>query len=102
MNYRFITEFERYIRTYKPKKQRKTCSNNGTMKHLERLMKMVNLAVKMEWLPKDPFQSFKLKLDRTERCYLTQRELDRLEETHFNSIGYKRVKDCFLFACYTV
>ena len=101
LNYRFITEFEHYIRTYKPKKKRKTCSINGTRKHLERLRKMVNLAVRMEWLPKDPFVNYKLKLERKERCYLTQRELDRIEETHFTSKGYERVRDCFLFACYT-
>ncbi|WP_290493552.1 site-specific integrase, partial [Leeuwenhoekiella sp. UBA4164] len=101
LNYRFITEFERYIRTYKPKKKRKTCSNNGTMKHLERLRKMVNLAVRMEWLPKDPFVNYKLKFERTERCFLTQRELDIIEATHFKSKGYERVRDCFLFACYT-
>ena len=29
LNYRFITEFEHYIRTYKPKKERKTCSINN-------------------------------------------------------------------------
>ncbi|MFT7188800.1 MAG: hypothetical protein ACI9AV_002071, partial [Sediminicola sp.] len=39
LNYRFIVDFEQYIRTYKPKKKRKTCTNNGTMKHLERLRK---------------------------------------------------------------
>nr|WP_299213925.1 phage integrase SAM-like domain and Arm DNA-binding domain-containing protein [uncultured Allomuricauda sp.] len=49
LNYRFITDFEQYLRTYKPKRARRTCSNNGAMKHLERLMKMVNLAVKLEW-----------------------------------------------------
>lgn len=101
LNYRFITDFERYIRTFKPKKKRKTCSNNGTMKHLERLMKMTNLALKMEWLEKDPFRNFKLKFERNERDYLTERELDLIEETTFKANGYERVKDVFLFSCYT-
>lgn len=101
LNYRFITDLERYIRTYNPKKKRRICSNNGTMKHLERLIKMTNLAVKMEWLAKDPFQNFKQKMDRFERSYLSQRELDLIEDTKFNAPGYERVKDCFLFACYT-
>ena len=101
LNYRFIVDFERYIRNYKPKKKRKTCSNNGAMKHLERLMKMVTLAVKMEWLDKDPFKNFKLKFDKTERDYLTERELDLIEETIFTQTGHERVKDVFLFSCYT-
>ena len=60
LNYRFIADFEQYLRNYQPDKARRTCSNNGAIKHLERLMKMTNLAVKLEWLEKDPFHQFKL------------------------------------------
>ncbi|WP_438712333.1 site-specific integrase [Aquimarina muelleri] len=101
LSYRFITDFEQYIRTYKPKKARKTCTNNGTMKHLERLMKMTNLAVKLEWLDKDPFRNYKLSYIKNERCYLTQREIDLIVNTTFRSATYERVKDIFLFSCYT-
>lgn len=48
LNYKFIFDFEQYLVNYKPKKPRKTCSNNGAMKHLERLTKMTNLALKLE------------------------------------------------------
>ena len=101
LNYRFIVDFEHYIRTYRPKKARKTCGNNGTMKHLERLMKIVNLGVKMEWLEKDPFQNYKLNFIKNERSYLTQREIDLIVDTTFTSDAYERVKDVFLFSCYT-
>jgi len=101
LNYKFIVNFENYIRTYKPRKARKTCSNNGAMKHLERLMKITNLALKMEWLEKDPFRNFKLRYIRNERDYLTERELDLIEGTSFMTIGLNRVKDVFLFSCYT-
>jgi site-specific recombinase XerD len=100
LNYRFITDFENYIRTYKPKKARKTCSNNGAMKHLERLMKITNLALKMEWLEKDPFRNFKIRYIRNERDYLTERELALIEGTSFMTLGLNRVKDIFLFSCY--
>jgi hypothetical protein len=33
---------------------------DGAMKHLERLIKMTNLALKLEWLEKDIFKHFKL------------------------------------------
>ena len=101
LNYRFIVNFENYIRTYRPKKARRTCSNNGAMKHLERLMKITNLSLKMEWLEKDPFRNFKLRYIRNERDYLTERELDLIEGTSFMTIGLNRVKDVFLFSCYT-
>ena len=101
LNYRFITDFENYIRNYRPRKARRTCSNNGTIKHLERLMKITNLALKMEWLEKRPFRNFKLRYIRNERDYLTERELGLIEATSFMTVGLNRVKDIFLFSCYT-
>jgi len=101
LKHKFILDFENYIRTFKPKKNRKTCTNNGTMKHLERLMKVVRLGVRLEWLDKDPFRNFKLRFNKFDRNYLTQREIDLIDETTFTSIGRERVKDVFLFSCYT-
>ncbi len=101
LNYKFIVNFENYIRNYEPKKARRTCSNNGVMKHLSRLMKIINLAIRMEWLEKDPFKNYKLRFVKNERDYLTERELDLIEETSFMTLGLNRVKDVFLFSCYT-
>lgn len=39
INYRFVTDFEQFLRLYSAKVSRKTCGNNGTMKHLERFKK---------------------------------------------------------------
>jgi site-specific recombinase XerD len=101
INYKFITEFEMFVRSYNAKKERKTCANNGTMKHLERLKKMINLAIKLEWLEKNPFQNYKMRFEKNERQFLSERELKLLEETYFKSESLERVKDMFLFACYT-
>jgi len=101
LNYRFIVNFENYIRTFKPKKRRRTCTNNGVMKHLSRLMKITNMAIRMEWLDKDPFKNYKLRFVKNERYYLTERELDLLEGTSFMTRGLQIVKDIFLFSCYT-
>lgn len=101
LNYRFIVDFEHYLRNYKPEKKRRTCTNNGTMKHLARLMKIINLALKLEWLEKDPFQKFKLNFQKHNRSYLTERELQLVEETTFKGEGYEKVRQVFLFSCYT-
>ncbi len=101
LNYQFIVDFEQYLRTYKPEKARKTCTNNGTMKHLERLMKMVNMAVRLEWIIQDPFRNYRLKFQKTERSYLSETELRLIEETIFTGSGYQKAKDIFLFSCYT-
>ncbi len=101
INYQFITEFEMYLRSYKPKKGQKTCGNNGAMKHLERLQKLLNLAVKLEWLEKNPFRNYSLKFEKSDRQFLTSRELEILVSTKFKSESLERVKDMFLFACYS-
>jgi len=101
LNYRFIVDFEQYLLNYRPEKSRKTCSNNGAMKHLERLMKMTNLAVKLEWLEKDPFHQFKLNFQKHNRSYLSERELNLIEETTFKRAAYEKVRNVFLFSCYT-
>ena len=96
LNYRFIVDFEQYLLNYRPEKARKTCSNNGAMKHLERLMKVTNLAVKLEWLEKDPFHQFKLNFQKHNRSYLSERELELIEETTFiKSAGYARPEELF-------
>ncbi len=101
LNYRFILDFEQFLRNYKPKKERRTLTNNGVMKHLERFKKMINLAVKLEWLVKNPFNQFSLKFDKYDRQYLSERELKLIENTYFKSERLERVKDIFIFSCYT-
>lgn len=55
----------------------------------------------MEWLEKDPFINFKLRFEKTERQFLTERELQLIEETTFKVPSMQRIKDLFIFACYT-
>ena len=101
INYRFITDFEYFLRTYKSKSHRPTPSNNGVMKHLERLKKLMNLAQKLEWVQKDPFAKFSLKFDRVERDYLSEEELTSLINLESDRITLNQTRDVFIFACYT-
>jgi integrase/recombinase XerD len=54
LNFQFITEFELFLRRATPLMENNPLTNNGIMKHMERLQKMVTLAAKLEWIPKDP------------------------------------------------
>ena len=101
LNYRFITDFEHYLRNYKNSKRQLMLTNNGVMKHLERLKKIINLSIKLEWILKNPFQKFQLKFDKYDRQYLTERELGLIENTYFKQERLERVKDIFIFSCYT-
>ncbi|WP_339917125.1 site-specific integrase [Yeosuana marina] len=101
LNYRFIIDFEQYLRNYRNSKKQLMLSNNGVMKHLERFKKIINLGIKLEWITKNPFNQFQLKFEKYDRQYLTERELQLIEGTCFNNDRLERVKDCFLFSCYT-
>lgn len=101
LTYKFIFDFENYLRNRSPEKGQKALENNGVMKHLERFCKMVNLAVRLEWLDRNPFHAHKLKFDKVEREYLTKDELARIEAKNFNIVRLQIVKDLFIFSCYT-
>jgi site-specific recombinase XerD len=101
LNYKFILDFENYLFNYVPKDHQKSLNNNGIMKHIERLRKMINMAVKLDWLPKDPFASFKKHFDKVERQSLTGKELAELERKQFGIGRLMYVRDMFLFSCYT-
>lgn len=101
INYKFVTDFEYYLKTYQPLDHQKSLHNNGVMKHMERFRKMINVALKNEWMEKDPFKAYKLKFNRFERGYLTEDELSVLEEKNFSIERLQAVKDLFIFSCYT-
>tara|TARA_R110002049_G_scaffold183243_1_gene351176 strand:+ start:360 stop:1301 length:942 start_codon:yes stop_codon:yes gene_type:complete len=101
LNYRFILDFEHFLRRCTDNKKRLCLNNNGVMKHLERFKKMVNLAVKLEWVNKNPFDRFQLKFNKFDRVFLTQRELNLIKKTEFKQDRLQQVKDCFVFSCYT-
>jgi len=101
LNYQFITEFEFFLRKTIPLAESNPLGNNGIMKHIERLKKMARLAVMMEWIPKHPFERFKLRFQKSEREFLTTDELEVLENFSFSTARLNRVKDLFVFSCYT-
>ena len=101
LSYKFITDFEFYLRNYKPKDHQKPLGNNGVMKHLERFRKMVTMAVKMEWVSRDPFDKYQLKFHRVDRGFLDAEELETLESKDFKIVRLQWVRDLFVFSCYT-
>jgi len=101
LNYKFILDFETFLSKHQPKDHQKPLHNNGIMKHIERLCKMVNMAVTMDWLAKDPFAKYKQHFDKVERFYLTKEELSAIEKKKFTIERLQMVKDLFLFSCYT-
>ena len=101
LNYKFITDLEIYLRKVKDKNGALAMANNGVMKHIERFCKMINLAVKLEWLDRNPFHAYQLKFEKVERECLTQWELANLEAKTMPVSRLQIIKDLFIFSCYT-
>lgn len=101
LNYKFIVDLDYFLRKYEPLDHHKPMGNNTVMKHIERLKKMINVAVKMEWLKRDPFALHQQKFDKVERGFLTKEELELIETTTLSLPRLEWVRDLFVFSCYT-
>lgn len=101
LTFRFLVDFEKFLRCYTPEDHQKKMENNTVMKHIQRLRKMVTLAYKMEWIDKDPFIKFKPTYIKNEREFLRKDELQDIVEKEFNIERLTLVKDLFIFSCYT-
>lgn len=101
LEYSFIIGFEDFLRSYIPKSGQSKIGNNTAMKHIKRLRRMVTLAYRMEWIERDPFVNFKMKIEKKERSFLTNFELLSIEDLSSSIERLMVVKDLFVFSCYT-
>lgn len=95
LNYKFITDFEYYLKT------EDKLSNNSTMSYIKNLKKIVILSVKNEWIKKNPFAAYTCRIEETEKEILHDRDIELLKAKKFPSIRLEQVRDIFLFSCYT-
>lgn len=101
LDFEFILGFESFLRSYKSRPVQGTISHNVAMKHIQRLKKMIKLAYEMEWIQRNPFAKFKLRMEKKEREFLSKEELLRVEELSFSIERLSVVRDLFVFSSYT-
>ena len=101
LKYGFLTGFEKFMKESNSIIPDKPCNHNTIMKHIERLKKVIHLAVQNEWLGKDPFSQFKATFIKKDIAYLNEHELERLENKIFSVPRLDYVRDLFVFSCYT-
>lgn len=75
---------ELFLRKHTLIANQRQMENNTVMKHIERFKKKIQMAIRYEWLNKDPFIAFQQKFHHFERGYLTEEELKRIEEKAFS------------------
>ena len=91
----FLDDFDYYMKSEKNHKQ---VSIN---KAIQRIRRIVKLAMADGYLQKDPFLMYQPKKYEKEVIYLTHDELKRLEKHQFAQSRLQHVKDMFVFCCYT-
>ncbi|MEO5601949.1 MAG: site-specific integrase [Cyclobacteriaceae bacterium] len=95
LDYQFITGYEFFLKSVR------NVEHNTAMGIIKKLKKIVRICVANEWIEKDPFMSYKVKIRDTNRPFLLQDELDRIIALKFTADRLANVRDIFVFCCYT-
>ncbi|WP_165027315.1 MULTISPECIES: site-specific integrase [unclassified Dysgonomonas] len=76
-------------------------ANNNTMKTIQHLRAVFYYIKNTGEAFADPFANFKIHFEKIERSYLTQEELTVLSNKEFGCERLDKVRDIFLFCCYS-
>lgn len=95
VNYQFLNSFDVFLKsTYR-------LGENTVWGYHRHLKKVLNDAVAMGYLTRNPYDTFKVKRGEANRDFLTMEEVKRIEQKTINIHRLEIVKDIFVFACYT-
>lgn len=92
---KFLTDLDHYLKVDKNQNQ------NTINKVIERVKKVIKIAVGNGWLNSDPFLLYQKKKYVKEVVFLNNQELKKLESHKFAQERLAAVRDCFVFSCYT-
>jgi len=95
LSMKFVTEFEHFLLV------NERMQTNSAHKYIVNLKRIINVAVSVEWIPKNPFDNFRCSYTNPEREILTQAELDIMLFKEIKMPRLAEVRDIFLFCCYT-
>ncbi len=95
LNYQFITDYEFFLKTVR------NVEHNTAMGIIKKLKKIIRICVAHDWMEKDPFMNYKVKVRETNRPFLLQDELDKIIALRFTAERLTQVRDIFVFCCYT-
>ncbi len=92
---KFIQDFDYYLKSVKNQKQ------ITINKSIQRLRKIVKLALASGYLITDPFLLYRPKKVLSQVIFLSQEELNKLKNYEFVLSRHTKVRDLFVFCCYT-
>jgi len=91
----FAAGYEFYLKTVR------NCSTNTTSRYIKNLKTVINFAVSRGYIPNNPIQSYKAKLQRIEKEFLTEKEIHAIAMKDFENDRLDEARDVFIFCCYT-
>jgi len=95
LDYSLISAYAFYL------KHKRNISHNTTMKYLVYFKKIVLICVKSGWIIRDPFFAFSMAKQEVDRRPLDDNELKAIETKRLPNERLRKVRDIFLFCCYT-
>ncbi len=95
INKRFLDKLYLYLRS------ETKVNNNTAVKFMHRFSSVFKMARDNGWVQGDPFKLQHLHLDKVDRGYLTQPELETVMNKEFDSLRLEQLRDVFVFCCFT-
>ena len=101
INNAFIYNLESFLKYESEFKGVVGIKNNSVVKYFKNFKTVCNYGIKLELLDKNPFNSYDGKLKINDAVFLSQEELNKVESIILTNLRLDRVRDIFLFSCYT-
>lgn len=95
IDYKFLDAFDVFIKNGFNNVQ------NTAWNYHKHLRRVLNLAISLDYIDKNPYSKYKVGLDETHREILSMEELQKIETKQIHIERLCVVRDIFVFACYT-
>lgn len=95
LNHAFISDWITFL------KNKYDNSTTTCYKHFQRLTRVLKKAISYGYLEKYPFPDYKIRMPKKRIEYLTQEEIDKIEQTDFKVNRLNTIRDIFIFCCYS-
>lgn len=97
----FVFKLEQFLKYESNFKEQTGIKNNSVVKYMKMYKTACNYAIKMDLIIKNLFNIYDGRLSVKDAVFLTQQELNTIENKIFSTPRLEKVKDIFLFSCYT-
>ncbi|MBZ0328262.1 MAG: site-specific integrase [Altibacter sp.] len=97
----FVYNLESYLKYESTFNSKVGISHNSVVKYFQCFKTICKYGIKRNLIISNPFICYDEKLKIKDAVFLTKDELERIEAKEFSSERLNKVKDIFLFSCYT-